>query len=292
MKSLGNDDYITFYPDNHTYYDADGVCYTSMSKTLSSIKEEFDAEKISYMCARKEERLRIHPQWVKGMPEADAKKVKERQLSLKAEWKATNTEAIDHGNWIHNALEGYFKTGTIEPELEALALDIGLDFKHYYKSYNEVILYSKKYEIAGQTDKIGIRQRSSSSVVDFFDYKTNKSKGIKFDSITKDGKHINKFLYPPLEHLEACNYNEYAMQLGGYAYMAEETYGIRVGRLAIIFIDADFKKHIMPVPYLRADVISLFESYKNAKPLPVAAAVVSDYKHDEKDMEIAGEEEW
>jgi len=109
--------------------------------------------------------------------------------------------------------------------------------------------------------------------MDFYDYKTNLSQGIRYDSIGWNKnpiKHYNRFMFSPLNHLEDCNYNKYAMQLSSYAYMAEITYGVKVGKLFIIFIWLDgtkYKYKFIPVPYMRMEAAAIFQDSLTLKEL-------------------------
>jgi hypothetical protein len=102
------------------------------------------------------------------------------------------------------------------------------------------------------------------------DYKTNESKGIQFDSISRKDvvKHYNKYLLPPFDHLEACNYIIYSLQLSIYAFMAMETLGIRVGKLAIIFFDNNFTPTYIPVPFMYHEAELLCRLNMTRKELP------------------------
>jgi hypothetical protein len=86
------------------------------------------------------------------------------------------------------------------------------------------------------------------------------SKGIvTFD---KYGKH----LLHPMEHMESCNFNTYALQLSFYAFMLERMTGRKVRQMHITFIPPNnymnWKK--IPVPYLKTDVINILNFYKSS----------------------------
>ena len=248
------DEFIRLDEEAHRYFDINGKEYTSMSKVLSITKVPFDKEGRS-----------------NRMSGGNAQKKKE----LLASWQYETDKSINHGNRIHKALEDHINAREVfDPELLALAKSFSSELKMYEKVYPEGLLYSKEYGIAGTSDLILQRQKKG-GLTDFFDYKTNLNRGIYFDSINrKDGttKHYNKFLLPPVDHLEECNYNTYALQLSGYAYTAELTFGIRPGKLFIVWIYFEqngigYDYRMIPVPYMKYEIKAIFETFKNLKKL-------------------------
>lgn len=242
--------FITLDEEKHEYTDTEGLKYTSLSRVLNTIKIPFDKEGVSAKMANGD---------------------KEKQKILLQSWDDTRDKSIYHGNRIHKGLEDYFNAKPIQDEsLYTLAQNFSAELKGYEKIFPETILYRKEEMIAGTTDLMLQRQRSN-GFVDFFDYKTNLEKGIYFDSISrKDGvvKHYNKKLLTPLSHLEDCNYNFYALQLSGYAYMAETTYGLIPGKLFIVYIymtKDGYDYRMIPVPYMKFEIKILFDSFKDLK---------------------------
>ncbi len=136
-----------------------------------------------------------------------------------------------------------------------MVTSVNQQFCDYSKAFNEVILHSQKYKIAGTTDKLCFRTKKIDGVVDIYDYKTNESRGIEFENKYGD------FFAPPLNHLEDCNYVKYAMQLSSYGVMAQEMFNCKIGKLAIIFIPpTDPNNWIkIPVPYMKHEAVSLME---------------------------------
>lgn len=252
---LGQQQHIRFVEKTHQYFDPQNKEYRSVSKLIQTIKPKFDREEISLRMAQKKARE-------EGIP------VEQAQGIILAEWDRKRDSSSDWGNFIHNGIEDYLNTGTTHKDLLPIGKQIASFIAPFYKYYPEAILYDSEFGIAGQTDLTVVRQRTKNSVVDFYDYKTNEQKGIYYDSILRhqDGKikkHINKFLLEPLSHLEDCNYNHYALQLSIYAYMAERTFGIKVGRLAIIFINKQLKANLLPIPYLRYEVDALMKHHRD-----------------------------
>ena len=265
VELFNTDRTIKFEPKAHTYtHNGNGERLTSVSRVLESVTLPFDREGVSMRMA-------------KGDPA--------RQAQILTEWDAKKDSSIDRGNWIHDALEQYALTGRIEEKLRPVAELIRPILKQCHRTFPEALLYSTHYGTAGQSDLVIQRQRSENSLFDFYDYKTNESKGIQFDGVNRKKdkpQHYNKFLLPPLDHMEDCNFNKYAMQLSTYAFMAQSTWGIKVGRLAILFIDNDLVLHKIAIPYLKLEAKALLEHHKSMKPLPqyVEGAVSSDADKD------------
>jgi len=200
------------------------------------------------------------------------------QKDLLAEWDQKRDSSIDRGESIHKAIEVYLKTGNKKEEFPEVINFIRDLVKPYYRFYPETILYEQTSRVAGQTDLVIQRQKSNDSLFDFYDYKTNESKGIQFDSIGRKQdpiRHYNRMFLAPLDHLEDCNYNLYALQLSLYAYLAQVTYGIKIGRLAIIFINNEMKINLYPVPYLKLEAIYLLVTKMETKQLPMVKQITS-----------------
>jgi hypothetical protein len=248
---FNHDRSIRFEEKEHRYFHVEsGNELISTSKVLETVKTPFDREGISMMMA-------------KGDPV--------KQAEILAEWDAKKDSSINRGNWIHDNLESYALRGNIDDKLKGVAEKIKPILANSHRFFPEAVVYSLKYGTAGQSDLVIQRQRSDNSLFDFYDYKTNESKGIEFDSIGRKKEkpnHYNRFLLSPLSHFEDCNYTHYSMQLSIYAYMAQSTWGINIGRLAIIFIDNDLNTYIIPVPYMKFEAMALLEHHKNLKPLP------------------------
>ena len=256
MPDLYSDSFIRFKEDTHQYFDIDNVEYQSMSRVLRTIQNPFDREGISKRVAKGQ-----------GISQAEV---------LKG-WDRKRDNAADYGNFIHDGMENYFNGNRVDDKrIKELGKLFSSETKDYYRLSTEHILYDREFKIAGQTDLLLDRQKKPSSgdwIIDLMDYKTNLEKGIYFDSVVrKKGKinHYKKFLLPPLDHLEECNYNIYALQLSGYARMLEKTYGAKIGKLFIIWIryvqEKDmFDYTMIPVPYMKMEIDALFNSYFNLK---------------------------
>ena len=250
-----NSDRIKLTEPGHRYFDTDGLEYRSQSSFFKFFEETFDTEGQSLATARKQ----LKQLGVTITPEL----LLEEQQKVKDNWSGIGTHASDHGTRIHNALDQYQKFGDCPdyPELRTDCQRILKQFMGYYKSFPEKVVYLEDLPfgqyagIAGTADRIMFRKNSSNPTVDIIDYKTNIRKGIQFKS------DYGKYFLDPINHLENCNYNKYALQLSMYAYMLEATYGFKIGNLAILFIDKDMKDTRIPVPYMKWEIMQMLFKY-------------------------------
>jgi len=224
---------VRLEPVNHTYQNAKGQQFLSVSKFLGLLSEKFE-DTPAYARANDETR---------------------------AQWKEKGRVAANHGTNIHNALELYNKTGQILIEnagIESVIKSINAEYKEYHQTYDEVCLYNEHYRIAGTTDKICSLSNRKDSEVDIADFKTNLKGVITMHSDYK------KRLFYPMDHLHDCNYTKYSLQLSLYAYFFEELTGRKVRKMYIHYVPpADMMSHYkIPVIYLKNDVKMLLEHHK------------------------------
>jgi len=219
--------------EDHTYQNAQGQQYLSVSNFLSMLSEKFEDS----------------PAFARANDET------------KAQWKEKGRIASDHGTNIHNALELYNQTGQILQEnsgIEDVIKSITGEYKEYHQTYDEVCLFNDTYRIAGTTDKICALSNRKDSEVDLADFKTNLKGCITMHSDYK------KRLFYPMDHLHDCNYTNYSLQLSLYAYFFEELTGCKVRKMYVHFIPpGDMMSHYkIPVIYLKNDVRLLLEHHK------------------------------
>lgn len=259
---MGNDpffqDEIIFKADTHQYFNKQNEEYKSVSRALKGIQVPFDREGMSSRMAKKlaEEN---------GISESQAKK------DLLEQWDNKKDNSIDKGNYVHDSLERYAIKGTYDDEMKEVTEFLLRILKEHYRYFPETIIYSHKYKMAGRTDLSLVRQKSKNPVLDFLDYKSNAEKGIQFDSIGRKEipiRHYNRFLLPPFDYLEDCNYTTYSLQLSIYAFMAMESLNVRIGRLGILFVDNDFKPSLIPVPFMYQEAKMICEMNISQKQLP------------------------
>jgi adenine-specific DNA methylase len=250
-------------PVKHKYYDETGREYKSVTKVLGLFVDKFDSSKMAPLVAKKrkkdveEEALRRGVSVSVILSERD---IYERGITTEGvirDWERKRDDANERGTAIHNMLEDFILNKFV-PERGSkeykLCNDLSkfLKGQNYYMAYPEVVLHLEDLGVAGTSDLRCKRTKSINSVIDYYDYKTND---IVFDSGKyKEGKkkHNDRFMKYPLEHLEDCNYNKYALQLSFYAYMDQQMYNSRIGRLGIINVVNGFE--LIPVPYMKKEI--------------------------------------
>jgi hypothetical protein len=121
------------------------------------------------------------------------------------------------------------------------------------KLRTEELLFNTEYKIAGTADLI---EEFPSGRLNVWDFKTNKV--IDYNS------KYNKRMLAPIDHLEACAYTKYSLQLSIYAWMLEQN-GAKIGRLGILWIDKDHKMHLIPTMFQKHTVETMLEYYKEGK---------------------------
>lgn len=258
---------IVYHSDTHQYFNVEGEEYKSVTRALAGIKVPFDSARMSFVMAGKY--AAEH-----GISEAQAQK------EILASWEGKKDRSIDKGNYVHDSFERYTLNGKYDEEMTEAIQFLKKILLEHYRYYPETIIHSHKYKMAGRTDLALMRQKSKNPVLDFYDYKSNIEKGIQFDSIGRKDepiKHYNRFLLPPFEYLEDCNYTIYSLQLSVYAFMAiDSNPDLRIGRLGIIFVDNDFKPSMIPVPFMYQEAKMICEMNITRKALPTMDTDLAD----------------
>ena len=239
---MGN---IYLEPIRHVYIDDETKEeFKSVTTVISELETEFQSDIIAEAIE-------------KQSPERKKEKYKGlTKQQILDYWEEENRVANEYGTKIHNILETYLKkkkfyfpTDVEEQEIinayDELNIDLG------FKYYCERILFHRKYKIAGTTDHIVDIEP------DFFtvnDYKTNRV-------INYYSPYGNKLL-KPVNFLDDCQYNVYALQLSIYAYFYEVETGKRCRQMRLLYYDRILKKfQIIPVPYMKMEAIAILENY-------------------------------
>lgn len=268
---------IIFDPSKHAYVTEDQQEYLSVTKLISKYKVPFDAE----LSAKKASKNR-KSKWYGLTPE-----------EIQQAWTDESNRSTTLGTWYHNQREAdilecqsisYNDTmlPVFSPIYDPEGLKIAGEQKLTDGIYPEHFLYLPSARIAGQSDRITI----ANGKVDILDYKTNKeikTQGFKnYEGITQ------KMLFP-LNHLDDCNMNHYALQLSVYMYIIlKHNPNLKPGELILqhIIFEEEFDKNpygypihmkdeqgnpivkeVIPykVPYLKDEVITLLEHHKSTK---------------------------
>jgi len=234
-----------FYDDRtHTYFILDGrkkIFYTSATQIISQYKQPFDKRKMAEITARKKGNTPEY--WIK-------------------EWAKISKDAADYGTSVHDKYERQMiKEGAATLSGRSLKVhhQLPVDLINYDSLeegiYPELKLWHHYYRIAGRTDKAILEKVGSSRYMHIEDYKTNKK--ISQESYQfPDGSY--KKMLPPVNHLQDCNYNHYALQFAIYQFMAESL-GFKPGYRKLIHVPDENTRVEYDIPYLRAEVQEILE---------------------------------
>lgn len=218
---------------DHTYYDEEGYNYNSVTKLIKIFEPPFDPEKKIITKIAKRENV-------------DVKTIQDK-------WDKKRIDAASRGTEIHKILETYIKTNTYLPENQSL-INTFNKIKFNGELDQEVILSNKSKLIAGTADVIEKVKTKESFKYNIWDFKTN-------EKFTFNSPYDNRFS-KPLDGLEDCLYNKYALQLSFYAWLLEQESKI-IGSLNIVWFESRFSMKIFPVPYMRHEILAILETLNN-----------------------------
>jgi ATP-dependent exoDNAse (exonuclease V) beta subunit len=224
---------IVFDEASHTYTNSETQeKYISVTTLLGLFKPYFDKDKHSARIAERQ-----------GVP----------QSFILDEWEEITRIACAKGTKIHKIMEEYIKNNVVIPKAESLYES----YKHIYMTHVgscntihcEKLLFNIDNKIAGTADLIF--ESANSFIVG--DFKTNK-----------DFRYSSKFnnkLETPVQHLDECEFNIYALQLSLYAYMYE-ILTQKVCKQLIIFYLVNSKWIPIPCNYLKNDIKEILKHYR------------------------------
>jgi hypothetical protein len=270
---------IIFSAIDHSYSsidDSDNIDWISVTTLISHLKKSFDAKSTAAKVSKNK-----RSKWYGIEP-----------AKIESIWKNEADRATTLGTFYHNqretdlcSLASMEREGVTIPIIVPSGETNGLRFAPSQKLeagvYPEHMVYLKSAGICGQSDLVEV----VNGKVNIIDYKTNKE--IKTESFVNWEGASEKML-EPVNHLDDCNFNHYALQLSIYMYIilkhnpklkpgrifihhvvfeqaGEDDYGYPITQL-----DNDgnpIVKEVIPisVPYLVDEVISLFHWLKDNK---------------------------
>lgn len=228
--------HIIFDKNKHLYYNNNTKdIYISTTQILSRYKKAFDRDGNSLKVAKRE-----------GIS----------QQEVLDRWEKNKNDACIKGTNYHLTFEQYIQTNYKNPEYDSQLYD-AFDkqfepFKYAAHKHTEMLLYNDEFKIAGTCDLL-IDLDTEFSIIDF---KTNKK--------LNTSNFFGDYLQYPVDYLQNCEYNVYALQLSFYAYMYEKMTNRRVKSLCIYYINDN---NIIPfyTPYLKLEVIAILQNYKKNK---------------------------
>ena len=238
-------------PIEHKYiHRVTGKKYKSVTTTLSSIEPHFDVEGVSAAI----------------VGQLDSVK-QERYIGMNQQqiidyWQMLNDEANIYGTKVHDIVERYllankwyFPEDNDEGKFEEKVIEgyNALKIDEGQAIWPERILFAEQYELAGMSDLI---VDIDDVFFDVLDHKTNRV----FNFFNPYGYET---LLKPFDHLQACQWSIYTLQLSVYAYMYELEFPKRKCRqIVVLYWDKtkeSFEKiHIM---YLKKEAKQLIEMH-------------------------------
>ena len=197
---------LKFTAHNHKYRSEDDTEWLSVTSFIGNFKQPFESDKIAKKCSTNKK-----SKWY-GMTPND----------IKEAWKAEAFRATTLGTWYHNCREADIcnlndmeRHGTTVPVFKPIEKD-GVKYSPDQKLtngvYPEHMVYLKSAGLCGQSDLVEV----INGEVHITDYKTNKE--IKIESYT-NWEGVSQKMNHPLNHLDDCNLNHYALQLSIYLFI-------------------------------------------------------------------------
>ena len=267
---------LIFKEDTHSYIskeDEAQIEWTSVTSLVSIFKPAFDVTGISEKVSKNK-----RSKWY-GIPPETIRKI----------WEAESNRALELGTFYHNqreadicSLASIEKEGTLLPVYSPIQKD-GVkhapDQKISNGVYPEHLVYLKSAGVCGQADLVEV----VNNTVYITDYKTNKE--IKMEGFT-NWEGITTKMAAPVNHLDHCDYNHYALQFSIYMYIIlKHNPKLKPGKLFIHHVTFEkesedefgypiYKKlpngdpiveKVTPieVPYLRDEVIDIINWLKD-----------------------------
>ena len=267
---------IVFNADDHSYVSVDPndqIKWTSVTTLISSLKKPFDAKKVAERVSKNKK-----SKWYGVDP----------KLIVQI-WDNEATRATTLGTFYHNQRESDLcsfasieREGVTVPVFKPYEGDNGLKIAPLQKLepgvYPEHMVYLKSAGLCGQSDLVEV----VNGRVNIIDYKTNKE--IKTESF-KNWEGMTEKMLDPVQHLDDCNFNHYALQLSVYMYIilkhnpklqagkifihhitfevdGEDQYGYPISKLDVNGEPIVKEVIQMPVPYLYDEVISVINFMK------------------------------
>lgn len=168
-------------------------------------------------------------------------------------WEAEKNRACDKGTKIHKLLEDYITCGETQDDygwlFKSYDMSVERSVDRFQKIHCEKLLSNERYKVAGMADLIYDHSGNEFTVGDF---KTNKK--FRFSSV------YGECLLTPVDHLQNCEFNIYALQLSMYAYLYELETGKKCRKLVIFYLNGD-RFNAYHCNYLKSDIIKILDTH-------------------------------
>ena len=270
---------IKFNADNHSYSSIDGeaIDWISVTTLVSHFKKPFDAKKVAEKVSKSKK-----SKWSGIDPN-----------TIQQIWSNEADRSILLGTWYHNqrvidlcSLASIEREGITVPVFKPSEVTQGVKIAPLQKLepgvYPEHMVYLRSVGICGQSDLVEV----VNGKVNIIDYKTNKE--IKKESYVNWEGQSEKML-PPVDSLDDCNFNHYALQLSIYMYIIlKHNPKLKPGRIFIHHISFEVEaEDNWGYPVIKKDENG-DPILKEVKPIPVPYLVdevlaIMHYLHDNKD---------
>jgi hypothetical protein len=245
IKELQVFNRITFLDSTHTYQiDGKPSAKVSVTRLIDGYKIPFEKEK-----------------WAK---------IKADKLGLTTEeiiqdWGKQNLYSTTLGTIVHNFIDNYYNNKIVPYDKVKVEEELGRDkynelkehvvplINQFYNFYNDkdYILPIKNEFVVGDIEDTRIcgmldmlAYNTKDNTFEIYDFKTNKE--IKYK--TK----FNKYLRPPVSHLEECEFNTYSIQLSLYKYFIEAYTSIKIDKTFVVWFSTKNDDYQL-IPLLNMD---------------------------------------
>lgn len=196
-------DNIQFIESTHQYLTEDGRELISVSKFTEKFKEKVDWKTIAKRVAAKLTR--------NGTPTTVNEVLKK--------WERKRNISAEVGTLYHSIREQQLleEAGDSHPKIACPIVDgnkwsLPIQELQNNTIYPELMIYDFDYMICGQSDKVIVEGNK----IHIWDYKTDQEISLK--GWSNEWTSPKKYL-PPIQHLEECNGNTYALKMSLYMYM-------------------------------------------------------------------------
>lgn len=222
------DDSIVFDEPTHVYtVNGTSKGWVSCTKFLHEFFPHFDADAVI-------KKMMSSKKW------PASKYYGKTAAAIKKEWNDNGQSASGAGTAMHLSIEQFLHG---HPELIQPEIFKTPEWRYFTNFWNDVKgdlvpyrseweVWSEEYKLAGSIDMIFYRKSDNSYVI--YDWK--RSKEIKTSNDFEKG-------LGPLEHLDACNYWQYTLQLNVYRWFLETYYGLKISDMYLVIMHPDNKNY-------------------------------------------------
>jgi hypothetical protein len=268
---------IIFNAEEHSYKSLnpeENINWTSVTTVVSSLKKPFDAKAVAQLVTKKK-----NSKWY-GLDPVIVQQI----------WDNEANRSTTDGTWYHNQRENDIcsfasieREGVTVPVFKPSGENAGMRTAPSQKLdpgvYPEHMVYLKSAGLCGQSDLVEV----VNGKVNIIDYKTNKE--IKMKGYTNWEGITEKMLHP-VNSLEDCHLNHYALQLSIYMYIIlKHNPKLKPGKIFIHHVKFEIEKEdnwgypigkkdesgnpivkeiiVIPIPYLVDEVQSVIHYMKD-----------------------------